>query len=263
MNSPVGLRVVYNNFTSGTGGHNNKSYYEIIVQNLAHDKKVSIWANNGSSWRDIPANYVESLPGNLEKWEASASENDYEFAVKYVVKGITYWDNNKGRNYKFPRAQGEFNALTGHGFPILLGDSSFVNSHLKIHAAIQNIGYNKEVVLEYTVDNWATQHSIVGQYFWTMGSGIEVWRFEKELETASNVDFTISYKIDGCQYWDNNFIRNYVVSHQSCKNDSGNSRHERWGARPQKISHQKTKKVQENIAINKVKTLQPELLPAS
>jgi hypothetical protein len=262
MSSQVRLRVVYNNFTSSIGSHNNKSYYEIIVQNLAHDKKVSIWANNGSSWRDIPANFVESLPGNLEKWEAIASENDYEFAAKYVVKGITYWDNNKGRNYKFPRAQGEFNALNGHGFPILFGDSSFVNSQLKIHAAIQNVGYNKVVGLEYTVDNWATQHSILGQYFWTMGSGIEVWRFEKELDTLSDVEFAFSYKINGCQYWDNNFGRNYIVSPKSGKSDSDNPKHERWGARPQKIPHPKPKKVQESIVINKIKPVEPELLPA-
>jgi len=265
MNAPVGLRIVSSNsFQTGLGNFNHKGSYEIIVRNLSYDKKVSIWAYNGSSWRDIPGEFVESLPGNLEKWQVTANENDFEFAVKFIANGITYWDTNKGRNYKFPRAHDAFNALSGSNFPIVFGNISLSNSKLKAHVAVQNLGYNKVVGLIYTVDNWATHQSVSGLYSWTMGSGMEVWSIEQQLESLSEVQVACFYKINGCEYWDNNFHKNYTILPQRMElstDDSDSSKRDMWEPRPQKIIPRKVKKVQESVVSPKIKILESELLP--
>jgi hypothetical protein len=84
---------------------------EIEVLNIAYAKKVSVLFSTGNNvWVEAPANYLASVDGNYEVWSfnskltdsgASYAEKSIQMAVKYVVGGHTYWDNNNGQNYKF------------------------------------------------------------------------------------------------------------------------------------------------------------------
>jgi hypothetical protein len=213
MDSPVILRLVQSNsYPSGTGSYNYKGMFQIIVENLAYVKDVSVRAKVYSTWQDIPATYVESLPNNLEIWSAPASNNEDRFAVKYSVLGNTYWDNNDGGDYLFPKAYDEFNAITGRQCPVILGEASINGTQLVALVGIQNLAYTKTVGIVYTVDNWATVKTAYGSYYWTMSSGLEVWRIQAGVGAASEVKLAVFYFVSGSQYWDNNFWRNYTVT---------------------------------------------------
>ncbi len=71
MTNPVEFNLVLiNSFPSGTGSFSYKGQFHIVVQNLAFQKQVSIWAQIGAGWNDINAHFVESLPENRELWVA-------------------------------------------------------------------------------------------------------------------------------------------------------------------------------------------------
>jgi hypothetical protein len=221
-----------NSFPSGAGSLCFKGHYEIIVKNVAYEKSVSIWTNH-PSWTAISAEFEESLPGKLEKWIAPASEGQHDFAVKYFVDGKEYWDNNNSLNYKAPQVMDGFSVITGKEFPIVHGASSLINSKLRVHAAVQNLGSDKEVGLIYTTNKWESFDTLKAEYYWTMQSGIEVWLIEQNLNTNSDVEFALFYKVNDQQYWDNNFSRNYYLTAQSIsakKTGAVNAKNEMWDA---------------------------------
>lgn len=216
MSDPVSLRLVQSSsFPSGTGSYSYRGSYQIVVENLAYSKQVSVVAKVGGNWQEIPASYVESMPGNLELWTASASNSEDQFAVKYTVLGNTYWDNNAGWNYTFPKAFDEFNAITGRSCPVVLGQASISSGQLTVLAGVQDLAYTKVVGIVYTTDGWATSHTAYGSYYWTMSSGLEVWRVQVDVGTATDVLFAVFYFVSGNEYWDNNFWRNYNVTSTS------------------------------------------------
>lgn len=267
---PVGLRIMYcNSYLSGKGHYHFDGHYELIVQNLAIEKEVSIWKkqhNDERSWKDNPARYFESMSGNLEKWVAPASEHDSDFAIKLGANDKLYWDNNDGCNYEAPKGRDCFSVLLGREFPIVLGTASLYKSKLRIFVAIQNLSYHKNIGAVYTTDNWKTYSSISADYRWTMESGTEVWLIEKHLASASSeVEFALFYQVNGCEYWDNNFCRNYVVSSHGMtiqKTGLASYKDELWENPASKSTSQKTKKILEPEIESKPAIQESELLPA-
>jgi hypothetical protein len=60
------------------------------------------------TWQDLPLTYSSSIDANTDMWELnycyvatvpSSQALGNQFAIKYVVNGQTYWDNNGGSNY--------------------------------------------------------------------------------------------------------------------------------------------------------------------
>jgi len=223
----VSFRFAKSNWhQTGAHSYDYKGSVQIIVQNLAYDKQVSMWAKVGGKWQDIFARFVESLPGNLELWvtDATCNENDFvEFVAKYTVKGVTYWDNNAGRNYQFPREAGESGFASGLQYPVVLSSASLSNlggipisGMLNVTAAVQNLALNKVVGIVYTTNNWGLVGTAYGSYYRTLGSGLELWRIQAPVQDPSGGHymegrFAIFYRVLGNEYWDNNFSRNYFV----------------------------------------------------
>jgi hypothetical protein len=213
MSNPVEFRLALSNsFPSGTGSYSYNGSFQIVVQNLAYEKQVSIWAQVGSDWQEINAIFVESLPGNRELWRAPANNSEGQFVAKYTVNGATYWDNNDGANYNFPRAFDEFNALSGQHYPIVLGTARIAAGQLHIAAGVQNRSYFKVVGALFTTDNWTTIHTAFAGYSHTLSSGLEVWSLEAPVGSATDVKFALFYRVSGGEFWDNNFWRNYTVA---------------------------------------------------
>jgi hypothetical protein len=213
MNAPVEFRIALSNsYPSGTGSYNYTGSFQIVVQNMAYEKHVSVWARKGATWQDIPAQYTQPLPGGLELWSAPASDSEEQFDVKYSVNGRTYWDNNGGKNYTFPRAYDEFEALTGIHYPIVLGSATMAPGNLHVSAAVQNLSYQKTVGIVYTTNNWITTRIAYLHYNRTMSSGLEVWTVDVPVGPAAAVEFALFYRVNSIEYWDNNFWRNYTVS---------------------------------------------------
>lgn len=213
MADPVELGLVTSSsFPSGTGSFNYKGSFGIVVQNLAYQKQVSIWAQIGADWKDISASYVQSLPDNQELWSAPASDSEGQFVAKYAVNGTTYWDNNNGWNYIFPRVFDDFAALTGKDYPVVLGTAGLGGGALRVAAGVQNLAYDKVVGLVYTTDNWSTTQTATGVYSHTQQSSLQVWNIVAPVGAATAATFAIFYRVLGGEHWDNNFGRNYTVT---------------------------------------------------
>ena len=225
MNTPVEFALALSNsYPSGMGSYNYEGSFKVVVQNLAYQKQVSIWAQVGGSWKNIDAHYVQSLSGNLELWSAPASNNEGGFVVKYAILGTTYWDNNGWRNYKFPQVTDELSVLAGESYKVVLGNASLDNnSTLHVDVGVQNIAYHKVVGIVFTTDNWVTVQTAYGTYRSTMTSGLEVWEVLVAVGSATEVRFAVFYRVAGSEYWDNNFWRNYRVTP---------SRSQQWGDAP-------------------------------
>jgi hypothetical protein len=213
MVGSVALRLAQSSSApTGTGSYSYTGSFSIIVRNDDYTKDVAVWAKVGTTWHAISAAFAESLPGNLERWTAPATNDIDKFAIRYTVLGRTDWDNNAGADYVFPKAFDEFNALSGRQSPVLLGQASIGGGQLTALIAVQNLAYSKVVGIIYTTDNWATNHLAYASYNWTMTSGLEVWRLQVALGAATNVKFAVFYFENGNEHWDNNFWRDYAVS---------------------------------------------------
>lgn len=213
MSEPVEFRLALSNsFPTGTGSFAYKGSFEIIVHNLAFEKRVAIHAHLGTSWSDIGATFVESLPENRELWRALATNAEDQFVAKYDVNGATHWDNNAGANYTFPKAFDDFVALSGIRYPVVLGSAGIGAGILHISVGIQNLAFAKVVGALYTTDNWATTKTAFGGFERTMPSGLEIWAVNAPVGAANPVKFALFYRVAGREFWDNNFWRNYTVS---------------------------------------------------
>lgn len=78
------------------------------VKNVDFQKKVTVryTTDNWATFNDVALSYSTTQPYNdgTELWNTELSiptDSAYnvEYAIKYEVKGQTYWDNNLGRNY--------------------------------------------------------------------------------------------------------------------------------------------------------------------
>jgi len=93
-----------------------KLHGEVVVKNIAFQKQVKVvytldnWATTNEKLLTFKA-----VDGSLaETWEFttdiplffSDALPTIEYALSYTVAGVTYWDNNHGRNYKVTRFMG-------------------------------------------------------------------------------------------------------------------------------------------------------------
>ena len=128
------------------------------------------------------AGFKESLPDNLELWSAPANNSEDEFVAKYTVDGKTFWDNNAGANYKFPKAFDDFAVLSGINFKVVLGTASIAAGTLHITAGVQNLEFAKIVGAVFTTDNWSTVQTAFGNSDHAMTSGVEVWVIDASVD---------------------------------------------------------------------------------
>jgi hypothetical protein len=218
MTNPVELGLALSNsHPSGTGSYTYEGKFEIVVENLSFEKQVSVWAQLGAGWTDIPATRVGPLPDNRELWVAPATNAEGEFVAKYAVNGTTYWDNNSGANYRFPQVFDEFAALAGIDYKVVLGTAYLAASMLEVHVGVQNLAFDKVVGIVFSTDNWVTVQTAYGNgdRITTMKSGLEVWHVSAPVGAATEATFAVFYQVLGHEYWDNNFWRNYTVTPSS------------------------------------------------
>jgi len=210
------------------------STFEANVANLAYNKQVfAHYKREDGTWVDLPLTYSRSAGSGREIWTTSYSPPlnttiDLQFALKYVVNGQTYWDNNAGGNYFVPKDSG---AHLGAGINIhnlyhqpavRLGYS---DAYVYGAAALRNLAVLKDVTIVYSTDNWVTTKSTTASYspnHWAgayssaanpNADGIEVWPFSLNVGTgATQVDYAIRYTVNGEVHWDNNGGQNFRSS---------------------------------------------------
>ncbi|TAA41814.1 carbohydrate-binding protein [Corallincola spongiicola] len=198
---------------------------DILVENLAYDKKVTVVASiNGEEWQEYEADYAESLDNGLELWRFSEmspySLSEYQFAIKYEVNGETFWDNNNHSDYLLTKVEGgrvENNFILHSDFMI---KNQKMNDWYRSRDGfyymtgtlyLQNLGFEKQVDVVYTTDGWQTVETAEARYIDSNNDGSsEEWSYSLKSEVANqHVEFAIRYRVNGDEYWDNNFGRNY------------------------------------------------------
>lgn len=213
MSAPVQFGLALSSsYPTGTGSYGYQGSFNIVVQNLAYEKQVSIWAEQGGEWQDIEASYVEQLNDGLELWQAPASNSEGSFVARFTTNGTTYWDNNNFLNYEFPKAYDEFSALSGNQYKVILGSANMSAGNLHVDIGVHNIAYDKTVGIVYTTDHWASVQTAYASFSRTMNSGMEVWHLDVPVGSTAEVQFAIFYHVAGSEHWDNNFWRNYTVT---------------------------------------------------
>ena len=89
---------------------------------------------------------------------------------------------------------------------------------------VLNVSYRKDVTIRYTTDGWKTVCDEQANYLSTARDGTtDTFFFRIALPSiwrkGSKMEFAICYSVEGSDYWDNNFFRNYSIccaSDESC-----------------------------------------------
>jgi hypothetical protein len=227
----IKLQLASSIVSSKYGISQQSSTFEANVANLAYNKQVfAHYKQSDGTWVDLPLSYNRSVGSGREIWSTSYSPPlnstiDLQFALKYVVNGQTYWDNNNGNNHFVPKDSG---AHLGAGINVYnlyyqptvrLGLS---DQYVYGAAALKNLAVLKDVTVVYSTDNWTTTKYASASYspnHWAgayssapnpNAAGFEVWPFSLNVGTgASQVDYAIRYTVNGEVHWDNNGGQNY------------------------------------------------------
>ncbi len=214
--------------------------FTVKVADLAYDKDVSIYhEKKDGSWEEIPLTYGFDIDDQNEIWTGEYNLGGYgisevyddEFVVKYEVNGNTYWDNNNGTNYRVSNNDGYFlaDADANISVDVDFDSLSFIpfydQNSMTVTVDVRNLSPNKEVGVLYSIDGWQTQQYFTLNYrsFWNNGPlyyiqspnqfGIERWTGSVRLDKSANtVEYAVVYKVNGQEYWDNNYGKNHTVS---------------------------------------------------
>ncbi|WP_299894864.1 carbohydrate-binding protein [uncultured Aquimarina sp.] len=238
---PVQLVKAWTVYSSYRGFQSYTRNFTVEVENLAYAKNVSIYHQRvDGSWDEIPLAYDQSIEdGQKELWTATYTHGGFaidriyadEFVVRYEVNGTVYWDNNNGANYAMSRMEGwffadpELNVNVDTNYTSLSYFPNGNTNSFNITVDVRNLAPDKEVGVVYTSDNWQTQEYLPLTYrqFWSNGPlftvqspnnfGIERWQGYAALDPSINeVEYAVVYKVNGNEYWDNNYGNNYKVA---------------------------------------------------
>jgi hypothetical protein len=207
---------------TGTGSYSYFAYADIVVENLAYDKIVGLWAHQplGNLWTLHPGTFRRSVPANREIWHVQVGGTPIDrFAVQYEAAGSVFWDNNFGHDY-FTDAQaaqqedGIGTALIAS--PVQVASSFNSGGSLEVSILVQNLAYVKQVGIRYTTSNWWTFNEAFGTYVRSYPPpstpaqiSAEYWRAAIPLGPTLHGQFAAFYRVQNATYWDNDFSLNY------------------------------------------------------
>lgn len=223
-----------------SGTHTGWVSGDIELENKAYTKTVQIHYTTGNKvWKDANAYYVKSIGNNREIWRFKEQLGVYsqggdprsgfsgpgwnvQFAVKYVVNGVTYWDNNSSADYRCStEGSGAFygRAAFGKQNVVLLAStfSDYPYTQFRGSVATKDLGTAaKAVKIVYSTDNWATTKVLGTNAVYSSGAkgGVTTWSFYEPASPQMNMtyQFAVSYEYNGATYWDNNGSQNYTVT---------------------------------------------------
>lgn len=193
--------------------------FALKYMSIAEDSTKQVWG--------LEFNYGVGTP--LADSFSTVGFSD-QFAIKYVIDGQAYWDNNNGSNYSIANPLATDGMFLQNGLNISSDTyhSSFSTvangNRLQVFADLNNLAFAKEVTLVYTTNNWVTVKYAPMTFANTYGYGgsnyvvyPNVRNFEKWVVNVTpniatiGVKYALRYKVNGVEYWDNNYGRNYLI----------------------------------------------------
>lgn len=214
-----GLRLLFAKVEKGCPSGCYEFSGGIEVNNIGYQKEVYVHYTTGNGqWSDIPASYGGKTEGNLEGWSFKAvvadTNNPIQFAIKYIVNGQTYWDNNNNQNYQIGGSAPD--RVLAKSFLSLDTAEFGASNAFSGRIYLKNITHHKKVTIRYSSDNWATykeKDAVYASPLPKSNNSLEFWDFN--VDVASNVKevkFVIGYVANGVTYWDNNFNRSHQLT---------------------------------------------------
>lgn len=205
-----------------------------LVKHFEGERRLVVHAKNvkTNEWTEFQAHFDQRLNEDEELWSLQTSirqaPSDFEFFIVYEAQRGRFTDDNQGRLYSLKANEGVY---LNEGLNVSLFSASFqasgVNAssvYMSFQIAVRNIAYAKNVKIYYTRDSWRRSSVLEAQYQpewnFTRGTilspnsyGIEMWAFtgySKEVfYPGEEICYFISYTVDGKEYVDNNFGRDY------------------------------------------------------
>jgi hypothetical protein len=139
--------------------------------------------------------------------------------VRYYAARQIFWDTNGGQAYTLRTNYGDSEG-------IYLPASTRVRArHVwqcmnkscqedRVVVDLHNLGYQKQVSIAYTLDNWATvQNAPLTYQAGPTADGLERWGVS--LYPLSTFTFALAYTVNGTTYWDNSFGLNHTYSNNA------------------------------------------------
>jgi hypothetical protein len=215
--------------------------YVVEVANLAFNKVVAIRQQlPDGQWEDVNLTYSFTTASGTEIWKGTSEKSAFAFAsnaaslhgeklaVKYVVNGQTYWDNNNNTDYTIVNS----NRTDNSSFLYLISDYNIFNANISpntsglyfdgtnsivnVAADVRNLAFAKDVKIVFTTDNWVTSATKALTFNSAESNNatgaFERWNGFVILPKTNKVIYALSYTVNGQTYWDNNFGKNYTLN---------------------------------------------------
>ncbi len=149
---------------------------------------------------------------------------DLDFYVQSIDGRRLDRDDNRSQNYHLGRNDGvllsqNLNLMLGSANLYDQGDSKRFTGVINV----RNLAFAKRVRVVFSVDHWRTVQTVEAKFEQNYlygyscvtspnALGIENWTYTINLpSTAKEIEFAISYQVEGQEFWDNNFGQNYKL----------------------------------------------------
>jgi len=213
----------------------------MLVENLGYDKDCDVlWSGEDGEWHTLQATYHSNPDHDKEYWRAHIAvkstadrtlPGNIKFALRYRTQGTEHWDNKHGLNYS-SQADSGIKVVTSRpilniGFESSLKDGQ---KYVPITVSVNQSVHAKSVTIHWTTDNWKHTHKTPCQFkrsFWDEKFrsnarnpnqyGSQIWKGLLKIDDAFRLQYTISCEFPDQVLWDNNYGKNYSLSHKPLK----------------------------------------------
>lgn len=197
------ISLYYSDTVSSYAGLYQKYIY-FKVENLAYSKDVTVHYHYdyNNEWKTQKAEFVASLDSNYDIFTTCLISNQMDdYYVTYTVNGSTYT--------LYPSHD-----ILGDAKVKALRTSYPSPSSYEVSAVIKESGDLKVV---YTTDNWKTVKEENLSYDSDYDNGYRKYSTRLNLgnsdDVYANFQYAICFTINGHEYWDNNFGKNFDSSY--------------------------------------------------
>jgi Carbohydrate/starch-binding module (family 21) len=226
--TPVKLKYAIAQSVEISGVNIAYTYLKVKAQKLESPQEVSFFYKDSQGTWQTKSLALEGNYGDYNIFEAVNAPYTEEFAIKYTLDGVDYWDSNEGTNYKL--SKNNENVISGN---VILNKATvkanYNETALWIEGEIyaKKVSYNKRIGIRFSGNDgndWEETDAIYqgleieGAYSSIFNTPIEVWKF-KTLANHYPAEpdffrFAVYYKNgdNGESYWDNNFGQDYKIS---------------------------------------------------